>query len=79
MLLSHNVPVFAGHELSVKQFDEMVYLEECADNPEWWLVENAAGDKGFVPKSYMKVSLCQHTILGLNQLCTTVYFGFIFY
>ncbi len=43
------------NELSVSQKESLVYIQDHPDNAQWWLVENAAGDIGYVPGNYMMV------------------------
>ncbi|XP_041483009.1 uncharacterized protein LOC121429835 isoform X1 [Lytechinus variegatus] len=43
-------------ELTVKQGQELVFVETCKDNDMWWKVQTKDGDeKGFVPSTYLEV------------------------
>lgn len=44
-------------ELSVKQGQELVFLETCADNEMWWRVQTTEDQpqEGFVPASYVEL------------------------
>ena len=46
-----------GHELNVTQGENLQYVKEHDENDNWWLAENVTGDLGYVPASYMLVSL----------------------
>ena len=46
-----------GRELSVKKGDALNFLKSHEDNENWWLAENVDGEVGYVPMSYMLVSI----------------------
>ena len=44
-----------GQELSLAEGEVVKVIHQCdlEGNPEWWLVENSEGSKGYAPANYL--------------------------
>ena len=46
-----------GKELSCTQKDKLTFISCHPKNEAWWVTENQEGEQGYVPASYMLVSM----------------------